>query len=384
MAIGFLGCWLTFALLWWLIAFVHTDLQDDHLPDRQGETGWTPCVLSIYGFPSCFLYSLETQHTTGYGLRAITEECPEAIFLMCAQCLIGTIIDSFTVGAVIAKLTRPTMSNNTIMFTRNAVICLMDGVLCLMFRLGDLRKRKLIGVSISAILIRTKRTREGERLDNYETPLELQCDDMGSDIFFLWPMTVVHKIDADSPFYNLSASQMLNENFEIVVTLEGSIESTGQGTNAKTSYLSCEILWGQKFVNLVSFNEKHQSYEADFKLFDKMEWVETPFCSAAEYEAQGNEENNTKTTEGNSITYTDSTKKEKEDTLQCNGVAEDTVAKHGNEFEEHELSKAHQESGDWEYGKQRIPVYQDVIYEEDECEDSDERADTPPFPVTWV
>ncbi|CAH2014815.1 unnamed protein product [Acanthoscelides obtectus] len=334
MAIGFLGCWLTFALLWWLIAFVHTDLQDDHLPDRQGET--------------------------------------------------GTIIDSFTVGAVIAKLTRPTMSNNTIMFTRNAVICLMDGVLCLMFRLGDLRKRKLIGVSISAILIRTKRTREGERLDNYETPLELQCDDMGSDIFFLWPMTVVHKIDADSPFYNLSASQMLNENFEIVVTLEGSIESTGQGTNAKTSYLSCEILWGQKFVNLVSFNEKHQSYEADFKLFDKMEWVETPFCSAAEYEAQGNEENNTKTTEGNSITYTDSTKKEKEDTLQCNGVAEDTVAKHGNEFEEHELSKAHQESGDWEYGKQRIPVYQDVIYEEDECEDSDERADTPPFPVTWV
>ncbi|KAJ8969261.1 hypothetical protein NQ314_001844, partial [Rhamnusium bicolor] len=39
MAIGFVGCWLIFTLIWWLIAFVHTDLHEDHLPPRQAETG---------------------------------------------------------------------------------------------------------------------------------------------------------------------------------------------------------------------------------------------------------------------------------------------------------------------------------------------------------
>ncbi|KAJ8969260.1 hypothetical protein NQ314_001843 [Rhamnusium bicolor] len=108
-------------------------------------SGWTPCVLNIHGFPSCFLYSLETQHTTGYGLRAITEECPEAIFIMCAQCIIGMIIDSFTVGVVFAKMTRPRLTTYTIQFSRNAVVCLRDGELCMTFRVGDLRKSRLVG-----------------------------------------------------------------------------------------------------------------------------------------------------------------------------------------------------------------------------------------------
>lgn len=35
-------------------------------------------------------------------------------------------------------------------------------------------------------------------------------------------MTIVHKIDIDSPFYQLSAGDLLQERFEIVVILEGS------------------------------------------------------------------------------------------------------------------------------------------------------------------
>nr|XP_023013788.1 G protein-activated inward rectifier potassium channel 3-like [Leptinotarsa decemlineata] len=282
MVIGFLGCWLTFALLWWLIAFVHTDLHEDHLPTRQAETGWIPCVLNINGFHSCFLYSLETQHTTGYGFRAITEECPEAIFLMCAQCIIGMIIDSFTVGVVFAKLTRPRMTTYTIQFSRNAVVCLRDGELCMMFRVGDLRKSRLVGVSARAIVIHSKRTIEGERLANYETKLEVQCDDMGSDLFMVWPLTIIHKIDNNSPFFNLSASEMLHHKFEIVIILDGVIESTGQSTHARTSYLENEILWGRKFENIIFYNEKMQCYEADYEVFDYTVKVETPSESAAE------------------------------------------------------------------------------------------------------
>lgn len=47
---------------------------------------------------------------------------------------------------------------------------------------------------------------------------------MGADgeedrLMFIWPMTIVHKINEKSPLYNLSASEILRERFEIVVML---------------------------------------------------------------------------------------------------------------------------------------------------------------------
>jgi potassium inwardly-rectifying channel subfamily J len=65
-ALSFILSWLGYAVLWWLIAFTHGDLEPDHLPNMQGETGWRPCIYQIYNFASCFLFSIETQHTIGY------------------------------------------------------------------------------------------------------------------------------------------------------------------------------------------------------------------------------------------------------------------------------------------------------------------------------
>lgn len=58
-------------------------------------------------------------------------------------------------------------------------------------------------------------------------PLQLkQLFQVGGDgeedkIFFIWPTTIVHKIDSSSPLYNMSATDLLRERFEIVVILGG-------------------------------------------------------------------------------------------------------------------------------------------------------------------
>lgn len=65
-ALSFILSWLGFALLWWLIAFTHGDFEPEHLPDLQEESQWKPCIKEIYSFASCFLFSIETQHTIGY------------------------------------------------------------------------------------------------------------------------------------------------------------------------------------------------------------------------------------------------------------------------------------------------------------------------------
>ncbi|XP_060522349.1 ATP-sensitive inward rectifier potassium channel 1-like [Cylas formicarius] len=282
LALCFFGCWLAFSLIWWLIAFVHGDLHEDHLPIKQPETGWTPCVLNIHGFHSCFLYSLETQHTTGYGLRAITEECPEAIFVLCFQCIIGMMIDSFTVGIVFAKMVRSKMATYTIQFSRNAVVSRRDDKLCLMFRVGDIRRSNLVGVTLTGILIKSERTSEDDVLENYQTGLSLKVDDGDNNLVLLWPMTAYHVIDQDSPLFKMSAVDMLREEFEIVVILSATVESTGASAEAKSSYLSNEILWGRNFVSVVSFDAELDSYEVDWSCFDRTASVETPRTSAAD------------------------------------------------------------------------------------------------------
>ncbi|XP_045514705.1 G protein-activated inward rectifier potassium channel 3-like isoform X3 [Pieris brassicae] len=280
--LSFIISWLIFALIWWLIAFTHGDLEPDHLPEMQESSNWKPCVLGIYGFTSCFLFSIETQHTIGYGARTTTEECPEAIFIMCFQSIVGVTIQAFTVGIVFAKMTRPKQRTQTLLFSKHAVICQRDGELCLMFRVGDMRKSHIIGASVRAQLIRSRTTKEGEVLSHYQTELELNADGCDSNLFFIWPITMVHKINADSPFYRVSAADILQEKFEIVVVLEGTIESTGQTTQARSSYTASELMWGHRFVPLVTYNRERQGYEVDYSKFEDTMQVDTPLCSAKE------------------------------------------------------------------------------------------------------
>ncbi|XP_030369330.1 G protein-activated inward rectifier potassium channel 3 isoform X2 [Scaptodrosophila lebanonensis] len=281
-ALSFILSWLFFALLWWLIMYTHGDLEELHMPDNQEESGWSPCVSAIDGFTSCFLFSIETQHTIGYGVRTTSPECPEAIFMMCFQSIYGVMSSAFMAGIVFAKMTRAKQRAQTLLFSKHAVICQRDGSLSLMFRVGDMRKSHIIGAGVRAQLIRTRSTKEGEVMTQHFTELEIGTDDSGSDLFFIWPMVIEHKIDENSPLYEMNATDMLHDKFEIVVILEGTVESTGQSAQARSSYINTEILWGHRFDPVVLYNKDLQAYEIDYARFNETTQVDTPLCSARE------------------------------------------------------------------------------------------------------
>ncbi|XP_026750007.1 G protein-activated inward rectifier potassium channel 3-like isoform X1 [Galleria mellonella] len=275
-ALSFILSWLLFALIWWLIIFTHGDLT----PQTGSNVTFVPCLNNVNTFTGCFLFSVETQHTIGYGSRTTNEECPEAIFVMCIQSIVGVFIQAFMVGIVFAKLSRPKKRAQTLLYSRNAVICLRDGQLCLMFRVGDMRKSHIVEAHIRAQIIRRKTTREGEILPFYQQELKVGADGEEDRLMFIWPMTIVHKINEKSPLYNLSASDMLRERFEIVVMLEGVIESTGMTTQARSSFLPSEILWGHRFETMVTFRKDTGEYEVDYTRFNNTYEVDTPLCSA--------------------------------------------------------------------------------------------------------
>ncbi|XP_076327085.1 G protein-activated inward rectifier potassium channel 3-like [Tachypleus tridentatus] len=276
-AMGFILTWLGFGVVWWLINYAHGDFE--HI----GEDGWEPCVHNIKSFTSAFLFSLETQHTIGYGSRMINEECPEAIFIMCIQSITGVMIQSFIVGMVFAKFSRPKKRQQTLMFSRNAIVSVRDGKMCLMFRVGDLRKSLIIGAHISAQLVRKKITAEGEVIPYFYSWIDIKCDQTNDNLLLIWPTICTHEINEASPFYSMGAEDMMKDKFEIIVILEGTIESTGQSFQARSSYLPNEILWGHRFEQLVSYSKETGDYVVDYGKFNNTFEVETPLCSAKEY-----------------------------------------------------------------------------------------------------
>nr|XP_019939476.1 PREDICTED: ATP-sensitive inward rectifier potassium channel 12-like [Paralichthys olivaceus] len=285
----FLLSWLLFGLIFWGVAFAHGDFDlripvKDEDPRNGAEGGkdeWRPCILHIQGFIGAFLFSIETQTTIGYGFRCVTEECPVAVVTVVVQSIVGCIIDSFMIGTIMAKMVRPKKRAQTLLFSHHAVIALRDGKLCLMWRLGNMRKSHIVEAHVRAQLIKPKVTAEGEYLPLEQTDIDVGYDDGLDRLFLVSPLVVVHEINKNSPLYDMSCTDLQKEDFEIVVILEGMVEATAMTTQARTSYLAKEILWGHRFEPVVF--EKGDRYHVDYSRFHKTyEVPSTPHCSARE------------------------------------------------------------------------------------------------------
>ena len=139
--------------------------------------------------------------------------------------------------------------------------------------------------------------------------------DLGGEsekILLVTPQIICHPIDGDSPLETLSKKQLealsnpdrpdlqnLNsennnndsdeepfENFEIIVVLEGQVESTGMTMQARISYTPNEIKWGKNFANILETGDS-PGYKVNFSKFHNL--VEPKNDTEAESAAQRNE-----------------------------------------------------------------------------------------------
>lgn len=94
----------------------------------------------------------------------------------------------------------------------------------------------------------------------------------------IWPVIMSHVIEKDSPLYHLDSQRMAASKFEIVVTLTGSSHSTGQVTQARTSYLPHEIIWSHRFENIIHYDHLEKVYYADYENFDAIYLASVKLC----------------------------------------------------------------------------------------------------------
>ncbi|CAF0868273.1 unnamed protein product [Brachionus calyciflorus] len=284
-----------------LADFVRMQAQNE----QKTKTTKTPCVHGIHDFTSALLYSVETQHTIGYGLRYITEECKFAIIFLMLQSCFGIFVQGLVAGVVFAKISRPSKRKRTIIFSHNAVVSERDGKLCFMFKIGNIRTSQLSDAKLKVSMIKSRQTKEGEFIPFQSYEMKVGWGDMPEEnIFFPWPKTVEHIIDENSPFYSICQSyfngnkisenvtltktpvfeleecstSIRPEDYEIVVILEGNIETTGASCHIRTSYLPQEILFGYRFVPVYPKFTDFE-YLFDYSKFDQIEPVNVDLLS---------------------------------------------------------------------------------------------------------
>jgi len=209
-------------------------------------------------FSDAFFFSVQTMSTIGYG-----EMYPNRLdteILVTIEVLIGTILVAILTGLIFARFSRPTAR---VIFSRLAVICPYNGVPTLMFRVANQRDNRILEAQIRVSLLKNEISLEGYQLRRLHDLKLLRSQTPSFSLTWL----VMHPIDPDSPFYNLTSESLANLDTEIIIILTGLDETFSQTIHARYSYSNLEIFWNMRFVDIFSKIPGSKKYAIDYKSF---------------------------------------------------------------------------------------------------------------------
>lgn len=204
-------------------------------------------VKDANGFLDLFFFSVETLATIGYG-----EMSPQSHYghvLVVIEAFVGIAFSAVVTGLTFARFARP---QARILFSDKLVIAPRDGVPHLMMRLANWRRNQIIDAQLTMLVLMTETTREG---DTMRRPLALKLVRDKNPMFALtW--TVMHAIDADSPFHGPDAMDKLRGmRADIFVTMYGLDETLMQTIVARFRYSLDDIVMNAKFADLLAVRD---------------------------------------------------------------------------------------------------------------------------------
>ncbi|XP_026154320.1 ATP-sensitive inward rectifier potassium channel 1-like [Mastacembelus armatus] len=265
--------WFFFAVMFYWVAYVNGDLYWQNPSPTH-----VPCSVNVFGLTSSYLLAMETQTGTGYGIRAPNPFCPGAVTIEIIQVVIAVFLNAFMAAIILAKISLPKYRAKTITFSEMAVISPRNDSLCLSIRVANMRKTLMIGSQIYGKLVKTTSTPDGETIILNQVNIDFMVDDGKDNLFFICPLTLYHIIDKNSPFFEMAVDTLNNQDFELVVFLDGTTESTSSSLQVRTSYIPQEIMWGYDFLPIIS-KSKEGKYKVDFSNFAKVVPVPCDHCS---------------------------------------------------------------------------------------------------------
>ena len=207
----------------------------------------TPLAHARHGnFWDVYLFAIETIAAINYS--GFAPQTTYANIIVSIEGFFGILTTALFTGALFARFSRPFAR---IVFSRCVVVVPFDGVPTLMFRAANQRGNSIVDAEIRVTLARQQATREGIVMRRFE---DLKPARQRSSLFALsW--TILHRIDRHSPLYGITREMMIDQEMEIVVMLSGLDEALADRVYARHSYSVDDIVWGHKFVDVISTNE---------------------------------------------------------------------------------------------------------------------------------
>jgi len=207
----------------------------------------TPLGHARHGnFWDVYLFAIETIASINYS--GFVPQSTYANIVVSIEGFFGILTTALFTGVIFARFSRPFAR---IVFSRCAVVVPFDGVPTLMFRTANQRGNSIVDAEIRLTLARQQATREGIVMRRFE---DLKPARQRSSLFALsW--TILHRLDRHSPLYGVTKEMMIAQEMEIVVMLSGLDEALADRVYARHSYSAEDIVWGHKFVDVLSLNE---------------------------------------------------------------------------------------------------------------------------------
>lgn len=197
-------------------------------------------------FANAFFFSVHTLTTVGYG--NVYPEGPWANTISSLEAATGLMVFAIATGLLYGRFSRPSAR---IIYSKNAIIAPYQDGTSLQFRITNARRNVLMNME-ARVLLMTVNSSDGELKRNFvDLPLERR-----TVYFFPLTWTIVHPIDAASPFFGKTREDLASLSAELLILIQGFDDTFSQVVNSRYSYRHDEMVWGARFIPTFTVDAK--------------------------------------------------------------------------------------------------------------------------------
>ncbi|MEL6182361.1 MAG: ion channel, partial [Myxococcota bacterium] len=194
------------------------------------------------GFANAFFFSVQTFATIGYG--AMAPESPLAHAVVIVESIVALVSTAIVTGFLFGKFS---VTASRVIFSRAATIGPMNGVPTLMIRIGNERFNQIRCAKVNLTCSRLEPTQEGVLFFRlYDLPLARHRTAALARTF-----TLLHFIDEHSPLHGCTRDSLIRDEIELVVSVEGTDETTLQPVHGLYYYDDASILIGHRLADVL-------------------------------------------------------------------------------------------------------------------------------------
>lgn len=193
-------------------------------------------------FLEAFSFSVQTVSSIGYG--ALHPTTSYAHVLANIEAFIGMLMVAVGTGLMFAKFSRPTARMR---FSEHILIQNRDGAPHLALRIANARGNRLVGATLNLSAFCDETTQEGHTLRRL---VDLPLLRSATPTFGL-TMTLLHRIDENSPMYGVTEESLPSRVASLLVTIQGLDETAGHTVHAQWWYSPDHVLWNHQFVDML-------------------------------------------------------------------------------------------------------------------------------------